>query len=297
MVWTEDNLKEFMLGMGAQQGIRLSELTSFRIGGRAAFVLRPRTYEQIGAAAAACREAGYPFLVLGRGTNVLASDKGYDGLVIRFDTPLHAPVYEGRRVTACCGMSLTQLARETVQRGFSGMERLCGIPGSVGGACAMNAGAYGAEIKQIIKRIRLLRDGVDEWVDVQDADLGYRTSAFSFPKAIALEAEFELAYDTGDAAQTMRECTERRREKQPIELPSAGSTFKRPAGHFAGALIEQCGLKGYTVGGAQVSEKHAGFLVNVGNATEHDVSELIRYVQDTVFERTGIRLECEIKRI
>lgn len=297
MVWNSDKLNTFFADSGAQRNVPLSELTSFRIGGCAAWVLRPQSYDAIRTAVEACTATDYPFTLLGRGSNILASDEGYEGLVIRFDTPIHPPIYSGTRVTACCGTSLMQLARETVARGLSGMEKLVGIPGSVGGACAMNAGAYGAEIKQILRRIRILKDGEDRWTDVEDADLGYRVSAFSFPKAIALEAEFELGSDDGGAAQRMHECMERRREKQPLELPSAGSTFKRPSGYFAGALIEQCGLKGYTIGGAQVSEKHAGFLVNTGNATEHDVSALIRYVQKTVLEQTGVQLECEIKRI
>ena len=297
MVWDFESLSEYLLASGAERDVPLSELTSFRVGGNAAFVLRPKSYEMIRTVTEACKAAAYPFTLLGRGTNMLASDSGYNGLVIRFDTPLHAPVYEGFRITVCCGTPLMQLARETIQNGFSGMERIAGIPGTVGGACAMNAGAYGAEIKQILKRIRILKDGADVWADVKDEDFGYRTSAFAFPQTIALEAEFELSKDDGSAAQVMRECMEKRRDKQPLELPSAGSTFKRPEGHFAGALIEQCGLKGYSIGGAQVSEKHAGFVVNTGNATERDISELIRYVQSTVLEQTGVQLECEIKRI
>lgn len=297
MVWSFDSISDYLAASGAERDVALSELTSFRIGGNASFVLRPQSYEAIRAVVSACKEAAFPYTLLGRGTNVLASDAGYRGLVIRFDAPIHPPFYCGTHVTACCGMPLMQLSRETVQKGLSGMERLAGIPGSVGGACAMNAGAYGAEIKQILKRIRILKDGVDEWVDVKDGDLGYRTSAFAFPAVIALEAEFALSEDDGSAAEVMRECMEKRREKQPLELPSAGSTFKRPAGYFAGALIEQCGLKGVSIGGAQVSEKHAGFIINRGNATEHDVSELIRHVQKTVLEQTGVQLECEIKRI
>ena len=297
MVWNSDRINEYLIENGAEQNVPLSELTSFHIGGCAAYVLRPQSYETLKKTVAICKDAEYPFVLLGRGTNVLASDRGYNGLVIRFDTPIHAPVYDGTSVIACCGMSLMQLARETVQNGLSGMERLAGIPGTVGGACAMNAGAYGGEIKQILQRIRILRGGVDEWVDVRDSDLGYRTSAFAFPDAIALEAEFELHEDDGAAAQTMHECMEKRREKQPLELPSAGSTFKRPAGHYAGALIEQCGLKGYSIGGAKVSEKHAGFVVNANHATERDVSELIRHIQETVLKQTGVQLECEIKRI
>lgn len=280
-----------------ERNIPLSELTSFRVGGAARLVLRPNSYETIRDAVEFAERRNLPLALLGKGTNILASDHGFDGCVIRFDTPLHDPIYHGTTVIACCGTSMTALSRETVKRGLMGMECLYGIPGTVGGACAMNAGAYGGEIRQILKRIRVLRNGRDEWVDVSDGDLGYRKSIFSFPNAIALEAEFELKEDDGTATETMQRCMEKRREKQPLDLPSAGSTFKRPEGHFAGALIDQCGLKGYTIGGAQVSEKHAGFIVNIGGATEADISSLIAYVQKTVLERTGVMLEPEIKRI
>lgn len=280
-----------------ETNIPLAELTSFRVGGPARFMLRPQSYEEIRQAIEYAVSVEMPVTLLGKGTNILASDSGFDGLVIRFDTPLHEPVFDGTKVIACCGTSLTQLSRETVKRGLSGMERLCGIPGTVGGACAMNAGAYGGEIKQILKRIRVLRNGRDEWIDVKDADLGYRRSAFTFPGTVALEAEFELAADDGTAAETMQSCMEKRRAKQPLELPSAGSTFKRPEGYFAGALIEQCGLKGYSVGGAQVSPKHAGFIVNTGGATENDITALIEHVCAVVKERTGVTLEPEVKRI
>lgn len=280
-----------------EANVPLADLTSFRVGGPARFVLRPNSYEQICRAVEYAASVGMPVALLGKGTNILASDGGFDGLVIRFDTPLHEPVFNGTTVTACCGTSLMQLSRETVKRGLSGMECLCGIPGTVGGACAMNAGAYDGEIKQILKRIRIYRNSRDEWVNVHDGDLGYRRSTFTFPGAIALEAEFELRPDDGTAAETMQSCMEKRRAKQPLELPSAGSTFKRPEGHFAGALIDQCGLKGYSVGGAQVSPKHAGFVVNTGGATERDISALIAHVQKVVKEQTGVILEPEIKRI
>ena len=296
MIINWDNM-ELPEACRAEQNIPLSELTSFRVGGKARFVVRPHSYETFRDVVSFASANGIRCMLLGKGTNVLASDHGFDGIIIRFDTPLHEPVFRGTSVIACCGTTMSVLARETIRRGLMGMERLCGIPGTVGGACAMNAGAYGAEIRQILKRIRILRDGTDEWVDVKEGDLGYRKSAFSFPEAIALEAEFCLAPDDGTAYATMHDCMERRRQKQPLELPSAGSTFKRPEGYFAGALIEQCGLKGYTIGGAQVSEKHAGFIVNIGGATETDISALIAYVQNVVKERTGVELEPEIKRI
>lgn len=280
-----------------EQNVSLAELTSFRVGGEARFVVRPSSYETIRDVVSFAKANTIPFMLLGKGTNVLASDQGFDGIIIRFDTPLHEPIFRGTSVIACCGTSMTSLARETIRHGLMGMERLCGIPGTVGGACAMNAGAYGAEIRQILRRIRILRSGTDEWTDVKDGDLGYRRSRFSYPDAIALEAEFSLVPDDGTALETMQHCMEQRRQKQPLELPSAGSTFKRPEGHFAGALIEQCGLKGCTIGGAQVSAKHAGFIVNIGGATEADISALIQYVQNVVKERTGVELEPEIKRI
>ena len=285
------------ISFGVEYDVPLSELTSFHVGGNARLVVRPHSYKAIAEAVAYAARNGMPFALLGKGTNILASDAGFPGCVIRFDSPLHEPICQGTTVIACCGTSMTSLARETVKNGLMGMECLCGIPGTVGGACAMNAGAYGGEIKQILKRIRILKNGRDEWVDVNETDLGYRRSAFSFPDAIALEAEFELRPDDGTANETMLRCIQKRREKQPLELPSAGSTFKRPEGHFAGALIEQCGLKGYTIGGAQVSKKHAGFIVNIGDATEADISALIAHVQKTVYEQTGVMLEPEIKRI
>ena len=297
MVWSFTRIRNELIALGAVEHVSLSELTSFHVGGDAALMLRPQSYDALKCAVDLCRQAGFPFVLLGRGTNILASDGGYDGLVIRFDTPLHPPIYFGTHVTVCCGMSLMQLARETVANGLSGFERLAGIPGSVGGACAMNAGAYGGEIKQILRRIRVYRDGVDAWVDVNDSDLSYRKSAFSFPDCIALEAEFALSPDDGTAVSVMEDCMRKRREKQPLTVPSAGSTFKRPPGHFAGALIEQCGLKGYAIGDAQVSPKHAGFIVNNGHATEREISRLILHVQQTVLEQTGVSLECEIKRI
>ena len=297
MVWSFETVQSHLKALGATEQVPLSELTSFRVGGNADFVLRPTSYNALKQAIDLCRDAQYPVYLLGRGTNILASDEGFRGLIIRFDTPLHPPVYQGTRVTACCGMSLMQIARETIAKGLMGMERLAGIPGTVGGACAMNAGAYNAEIKQILRRIRVLENGTDAWIDVRDADLGYRRSAFSFPGRIALEAEFELQIDDGSAYRTMEDCMEKRREKQPLTLPSAGSTFKRPTGYFAGALIEQCALKGFSIGDAQVSPKHAGFIVNNGHATERQITELIEYVQKTVLMQTGVTLECEVKRI
>lgn len=292
-----DSIKNIINGFSVQRDVPLYELTSFRIGGPASYVWEVSDPDSLCKLTDLARLHKIPFVLLGRGTNVLADDKGYSGLLIRFDRPLHPPVFSGETVRACAGTSLTQLARETVENGLMGMECLCGIPGSVGGACAMNAGAYGAEIAQILKRVRVYENGTDRWMNVEAGMLGYRRSIFSFPDRIVLEAEFVLQPDDGFAKERMLDCLRRRKEKQPLEFPSAGSVFKRPEGYFAGALIEQCGLKGMRIGGAAVSEKHAGFIVNLGGATERDVTELIRTIQETVCREKHVQLECEIKRL
>lgn len=275
--------------------VPLSTLTSFRIGGPAAIVLRPRGAEDVRRAIQACSQFGCPYCVLGNGTNVLAPDAGYPGVIIRIDTPLTPPLFVDNAVTSAAGTSLSVLSRESVTNGLMGMESLSGIPGTVGGAVAMNAGAYGAEIRHIIKSVRVLRDGHVLDVDTKKSDFGNRTSKYSAPGVIVLSATFALEPDDGGAKKRMLEANRQRKQKQPLSLPSAGSVFKRPKGRFAGALIENCGLKGYSVGGAQVSPMHAGFIVNNGGATERDVLELISVIQRRVFDETGVRLEREIK--
>lgn len=290
---TEERLKQ----LGATTKVALKDHTGFKVGGSADYFLEVVSYEQLKKAVDLCKQEEIPYYLLGNGTNLLASDDGFRGVILHFHTPLHPPVWRDNSVIVCAGTSLTGFAKESIRLGWMGLERLHGIPGTIGGACAMNAGAYGAEIKDVLKRIRIYRDGTDEWIDVPSDALGYRKSAYSFPNCIVLEAELALTKDDGTACATMQECAQKRKEKQPLSYPSAGSTFKRPEGHFAGALIEQCGLKGVSIGGAQVSEKHAGFLINTGGATEKDISRLISLVQQTVLEQTGVTLECEVKRI
>lgn len=283
--------------LGIQTKESLSPMTGFRVGGPADGVIEIISLQQLIDAVTLCNEDGIPYYLIGNGTNLLASDDGFRGLILRFHRALYETVYEGDLVRVSAGMSLTRLAKETVERGLMGLERLHGIPGTVGGACAMNAGAYGAEISDVLVRVCVLHQGKVQWMNVNAGDLGYRTSKFAFPDHIVLEAELQLRPDDGTARQTMAECYAKRKEKQPLEYPSAGSTFKRPQGHFAGALIEQCGLKGTRIGGAEVSEKHAGFIINRDHACEKDITELIVLVQQTVEQKTGVRLECEIKRL
>ncbi|MEA5047715.1 MAG: UDP-N-acetylmuramate dehydrogenase [Eubacteriales bacterium] len=282
-------------GLDIKCNIPLSTLTSFRIGGPAAIVLRPHSAEDIRRAIQACSQFVYPYCVLGNGTNILAPDAGYPGVVIRIDTPMTTPLFVDTTVTCPAGTALSVLARESVGAGLMGMETLSGIPGTVGGAVAMNAGAYGAEIRHIIKSVRILRGGRVLDVETRRSDFGDRTSAFSAPGVIVLSATFQLERDDGNAKARMLDTTRQRKEKQPLSLPSAGSVFKRPKGRFAGALIENCGLKGFSVGGAQVSPLHAGFIVNTGHATERDVLSLIAVIQQRVFEETGVRLEREVR--
>ncbi|MDO4543188.1 MAG: UDP-N-acetylmuramate dehydrogenase [Clostridia bacterium] len=286
-----------LMALGAVQNVPLSSLTSMRVGGEAAFVLRISDEERFASALAVCKASGLPCTLIGNGTNVLARDKGYSGLVLVFDKPHFEAEFNGTFVRASAGEQLTSLTKRCVKANLSGLERLCGIPGTVGGACAMNAGAYGGEIGDVLRRVRVFKDGAFCDIEVSSTDLGYRKSRFAYPECIVFEAVFELKEDEGTARQVMEDCLKKRRSKQPLEYPSAGSTFKRPEGHFAGELIERCGLKGARIGGASVSYKHAGFIINDKNASADDVYKLIDYVQKTVFEKTGVLLEREVKDI
>ena len=282
-------------GLDVKCNVPLSTLTSFRIGGPAAMVMRPRNAEDIQKTIQACSQFVTPYCILGNGTNVLAPDAGYPGVIIRIDTPLTTPLFVDTTVTCPAGTALSVLARESVNMRLMGLETLSGIPGTVGGAVAMNAGAYGAEIRHIIKSVRILKNGRVLDVETKKTDFGNRTSKYSAPDVVVLSATFQLDHDDGGARERMLETTRQRKEKQPLAFPSAGSVFKRPNGRFAGALIEGAGLKGFSVGGAQVSPMHAGFIVNTGNATERDVLELISIIQQRVFDDSGIQLEREVK--
>ncbi len=274
--------------------VPLSELTSFRIGGPAAACALLRSGAELVRALSFCREEGICWHLLGNGTNVLAPDEGFHGLILRL-LPDDAPRFDGYRVICGAGQGLAAVAKESVAHGLMGMEALSGIPGTVGGAVAMNAGAYGSEIGALLSEVTVLSGGRVKTVPARSEDFGYRKSPFGSPETIVLSAILNLQIDDGGAAARMAEFSRRRREKQPLAYPSAGSVFRRPAGSYAGALIEQCNLKGFAVGGAAVSDRHAGFIINTGGATCADVLALITTIQATVFERTGVRLEREVK--
>ena len=278
----------------------MSRYTSFRIGGPARLMAAASTPEEARTAVLTARELGIVPFFLGNGTNLLVSDAGFDGFVLRL-TPrcgeTSADSLPTGLLQAGGGLPLSQLALRALDRGLTGLEFAHGIPGTVGGAVFMNAGAYGGEIVQVLQSATVLEpDGTVREIPVSECGLGYRRSNFTDGSRLILSAVFSL--QPGDPAAIrakMDDLAIRRREKQPLEWPSAGSTFKRPAGHFAGALIDQCGLRGFTVGGAQVSEKHAGFVINRGGATCADVLELVRQVRERVLAETGVELELEVR--
>ena len=280
----------------------MSRHTSFHIGGPARRMAFPDRAEQLAALLDFAGRCGARPLVVGNGTNLLAADQGLDRLVIDTSAGLNRLELGGRpgEITAEAGVSLARLADFACRQGLAGLEFAHGIPGSVGGAVCMNAGAYGGEMRQVVAESAVLFPGEGvRHLTGEELCFGYRRSLLtSRPEAVVLSAVFRLSPGDPETIRgRMRELMERRRASQPLELPSAGSTFKRPAGYYAGTLIDKCGLKGLTVGGAQVSEKHAGFVVNRGGATFADVTELIRQVRERVLARSGVTLEPEVKII
>ena len=276
----------------------LSRHTSFRIGGPAAVFCEPRTKEQLKQALSLCRAAGRRVDLLGRGTNILFADEGFDGVVVHIGEGLSAIEQNGAFLTVQAGAQLARVCAQAGMEGYSGLEFAFGIPGCVGGAVYMNAGAYGGEIRDVLASATFLDEtGTERTLQAAELAMGYRTSIFEQnPQWCILSATFALKRgDSAEIRARMADYARRRTEKQPLNMPSAGSTFKRPEGAYAGALIEQCGLRGCAIGGAQVSEKHCGFIVNRGGATCEDVLSLADVVCKIVTEQTGYRLEKEIR--
>lgn len=302
MPWYESFDKEISARLPGLEVLRdepMAEHTTFRVGGPARRLAQPASGEELAGLLDLAENRGWPWLVLGNGSNLLAADEGLDRLVIHTGKLDFLERTGERTIRAGAGVSLARLAVFAWKEALAGLSFAHGIPGSLGGAVCMNAGAYGGEMCQVVRSVNAWFPGKGVApLTAEELDFSYRHSVFSNAPGVVLDAEFLLT--SGDPAAIkaeMEELIRRRREKQPLEYPSAGSTFKRPAGHFAGGLIEQCGLKGVRVGGAQVSEKHAGFLINAGGATCADVLALIELVRDTVRERTGVELEPEVKII
>ena len=289
-----DNIPNLKL----ERDFPLAKLTSFRIGGPAALAAFPKSEEELSELLKLCAEQGAAPVILGAGTNVLAPDAGLDKLVIVLKDALEGM----ERISDTCirvmaGVTMSRAAVFAAGLNLGGLEFAHGIPGTIGGGVYMNAGAYGGEIKDVCTRVRIMdMAGEARWITNEEAAFSYRHSAIEDNPWIVVAAEFRLTPTPEEAVRAkMKELIGKRRASQPLDLPSAGSAFKRPVGGYAAALIDQTGLKGFRVGGAAVSEKHAGFVVNLGGATAADVQELLRQVSDKVFDRTGIRLEPEVR--
>ena len=273
--------------------------TSFQIGGPAEIFVQPATGDEVRQAICLAKEEQIPFFVVGNGSNLLVSDDGFRGMIVQIGRNLQEISVEDNVIYAQAGALLSRVARTALEHGLTGMEFAAGIPGSLGGAVAMNAGAYGGEMKDILTDAEVLTpDGEIKILSLEELDLSYRHSCIFDEDYIVLSVHLQL--EQGDKTvirNRMDELARARREKQPLEYPSAGSTFKRPEGYFAGALIQDAGLKGYTVGGAQVSEKHSGFVVNRGGATAEEVLFLIKQVQKKVKSRFGVTMEPEVRMV
>ena len=277
----------------------MKEYTTFRLGGEAKCMIMIQQEEELVKLLPYLNQIEEEYFILGNGSNLLVSDKGYNGVVLKFDGPLEQIAVEGERITAKAGALLSKVAATARERSLTGMEFAAGIPGSIGGGVVMNAGAYGGEMKQIVEAVRVIDcDGQITTLDNDTMEFGYRTSIIKNRPFIVLEVVLQLAEGDGEQiGARMEELTKLRRSKQPLEYPSAGSAFKRPEGYYAGKLIMDAGLRGFRIGDAQVAEKHCGFVINRGEATAKDVRELVEKVQKKVLAESGVKLELEVQTL
>ena len=275
----------------------MSQHTTFKIGGPADYFLMPDKGEDVGRVIKICKEKEIPYFILGNGSNLLVGDGGYRGAVIQIYRNMSSVTVEGNEITAQAGALLSAVAAAAKNASLTGFEFAGGIPGTIGGAVVMNAGAYGGEMKDVLTEVTVMNAEGDIFtLPTEELELGYRTSIIKTAGYIVLEAKIRLKEgDPEVIRETMKDLTIRRTTKQPLEYPSAGSTFKRPEGYVAGKLIMDSGLAGYQVGGAQVSEKHCGFVINAGDATARDVRTLMDNVRDIVYKKYGVTLEPEVK--
>ena len=273
--------------------------TTFRVGGNADYFIVPKTIEEVKNVVALCKETDMPYYILGNGSNLLVSDKGYRGVIIQIYKEMNEICIEGDQIKVQAGALLSKIGSAALEASLTGFEFASGIPGTIGGAVVMNAGAYGGEMKDVLEEVTALTpEGEAIVLRKEELELGYRTSIIAKKDYIVLEAKLKLEKGEKDAIKgRMDELKLQRTTKQPLEYPSAGSTFKRPEGYFAGKLIQDAGLRGFQVGGAQVSEKHCGFVINKDHATAADVWELMCQVRAIVKEKFGVELEPEVKRL
>ena len=298
----EQALHNELISLVGKEQVRIqepmSEHTTFRIGGNADFFIMPTNNEQVQKIVRLAKEHQTPYLFIGNGSNLLVSDEGIHGFVIEM-TQMNRIEIEEKRVKAQAGVTLAELSKAVARQSLTGFEFAEGIPGTLGGAVTMNAGAYGGEMKDVIIEATVLDNyGHILTLSKEELELGYRTSIVGRNHYVVLEVVMELEEGNQEEIfNTMKDLSQRRREKQPLEYPSAGSTFKRPVGYFAGKLIDDTGLRGFGVGGAKISDKHCGFVINTGNATAKDVRDLIQEVQKRVEDKFGVHLETEVKFI
>lgn len=273
--------------------------TTFRVGGPADFYVMPHSSGEIQKVIQVCREIEEPFYVIGNGSNLLVGDKGYRGIIVQVYKNYSDIVIDGTELTVKAGALLSKVAKKALKAGLAGFEFASGIPGTVGGAAVMNAGAYGGEMKDVVSAVKVLTmDGEILWIQKDDLEFGYRSSIIQKNHYIVLEVKIMLTKGRkSQITSLMEELKEKRITKQPLEFASAGSTFKRPQGNYAGKLIMDAGLQGYRVGGAQVSQKHCGFVINLGDASAADIVQLMEHVTGKVKEQFGVVLEPEVKRL
>ena len=297
------NFEKKLQQIVALENIKLNEqlkpYTTFRVGGPATYFVEPESIQQVQGLISLCKEHQIDWFVIGNGSNLLVSDEGYDGMIISLQKHFSHVVHEDGQIRAEAGAMIAKVSNTAKKHSLTGLEFAAGIPGTVGGALVMNAGAYGGEIKDtLIEAVVLTEQGEVLTLEASQLELGYRKSCILDKKYIVLEALFGLQKgDEEKIKEDMKHYNEQRRLKQPLDKASAGSTFKRPEGHFAAKLIEDAGLKGYQIGDAAVSDKHAGFVVNLGNATSKDIMNVCNYVADTVKEKFQVSLEMEVKKI
>ena len=277
---------------------KLSQYVNFKVGGPADILVTPRNKEQIIRTVNICKENNIPFYVIGNGSNLLVKDGGFRGVVMSL-TKVNNITVDGERIEAECGAMLKQVSDKAVENSLTGFEFACGIPGTVGGAVFMNAGAYNGEMSQVIESADVINEnGEIITLNNEELDLGYRSSIVMKKGYVVLSAVFKLEKGTVKSIKDLvADLTNKRESKQPLEYPSAGSTFKRPEGYFAGKLIQDAGLKGYSIGGAAISEKHSGFVINKGGATAKDILDLIHHIQDEVKKQFGVELHTEVRII
>lgn len=320
MIVSANDFKKYNTSLNVIEGEPMSRHTSFKVGGAARFFISPSSKEQLIDVILACKEEGIEYTVIGRGSNLIVSDEGYDGMIIclgdgfsfimkedgdiersvKEDGDIERSVKEDggyTYITASAGAGLISLSSQVRREGLAGLEFACGIPGSVGGAIYMNAGAHGGQMSDVVSRVTVIdRQGRAKKLSAEEMNFGYRHSAAMDEGYVVVDATFKLSNgDKDEMEKTVKENLSRRKQSQPLEYPSAGSVFKRPEGTFAGKLIEDAGLKGFSIGGAEVSDKHAGFIVNKGDATAADVVAVIEHVTKVVLEKFGVKLEPEVR--